>query len=224
MDIEKSLTVAQDGQEVQEWLELGNGCICCSIKDSGVNAIESLMDRRGAFDYIILETSGLAEPGNLAPLFWVDEGLGSSIYLDGIVTMVDAKNILFSLDETPASDISRQLEYGEIEQKHDGPHETTAHLQISHADVVIINKCDSVSSDQLIQVEDRVRSINGLAKIEKTAYGKVPQLEGVLLDLHAYDGVGSLDTSRHGHSHLDPVRFLDCHPSSLLLPFFLLIV
>ncbi|KAL9062154.1 MAG: hypothetical protein Q9157_009178, partial [Trypethelium eluteriae] len=102
-DIEKSLTVSQEGQKVEEWLELANGCICCSVKDSGVNAIEALMDRRGTFDYILLETTGLADPGNIAPLFWVDEGLGSSIYLDGIVTLVDAKNILTSLDEKPVA-------------------------------------------------------------------------------------------------------------------------
>ncbi|KAL6717254.1 hypothetical protein ACLMJK_005169 [Lecanora helva] len=195
-DIEKALTVTQEGQSSQEWLELGNGCICCSIKDSGVNAIESLMDRRGTFDYIMLETSGLADPGNLAPLFWVDEGLGSSIYLDGIVTLVDAKNILLSLDEKVVV---------ELEGHHPGgPHMTTAHLQISHADVIVINKCDSVTSKQLSDVEARVRAINGLAKIHKTQYSQVPQLESFLLDLHAYDGVDSLDTANQAHSHLDP--------------------
>merc|ERR1712093_538226 len=99
IDIEKSLTVNKGGEKVEEWLEVGNGCICCSVKDSGVNAIESLMEKKGAFDYILLETTGLADPGNIAPLFWVDEGLGSTIYLDGIVTLVDAKNILKSLNE-----------------------------------------------------------------------------------------------------------------------------
>ena len=195
-DIEKALTVTQDGQESQEWLELGNGCICCSIKDSGVNAIESLMDRRGTFDYIMLETSGLADPGNVAPLFWVDEGLGSSIYLDGIVTLVDAKNILLSLDEKPVDS---------EHEGHTGPHETTAHLQISHADVIVINKCDSVTADEVEQVENRIKAINGIAKLHRTRYSQVPQLEKFLLDLHAYDGVDNLDTTTSGHSHLDPV-------------------
>ena len=208
-DIEKALTVTKDGQESQEWLELGNGCLCCSIKDSGVNAIESLMERRGSFDYIMLETSGLADPGNLAPLFWVDDGLGSSIYLDGIVTLVDAKNISFSLDEKPA-------EVEVHEERHEGPHLTTAHLQISHADVIIINKCDSVASQQLANVEDRIRSINGLAKIHKTQYSQVPQLESFLLDLHAYDGIDNLDTASQGHSHLDPVRIISLRQRPLL--------
>ena len=202
-DIERALTVTQDGQESQEWLELANGCICCSIKDSGVNAIESLMARRGTFDYILLETSGLADPGNLAPLFWVDDGLGSTIYLDGIVTLVDAKNILLSLDEKPTQ--------GDGDAGHEGVHLTTAHLQISHADVIVINKCDSVTSEQLIVVEARIKGINGLAKIHKTQYSQVPRLESFLLDLHAYDGVDSLDTMSKAHSHLDPVSLI---PSS----------
>ncbi|KAL8996643.1 MAG: hypothetical protein Q9188_006520 [Gyalolechia gomerana] len=197
-DIEKSLTISQEGQQVEEWLELANGCLCCSIKDTGVAAIESLISRRGAFDYVILETSGLADPGNLAPLFWVDDGLGSSIYLDGIVTLVDAKNIVLSLDEPAAAETIEE------DHEHAGPHLTTAHLQISHADVLIINKCDAVSDAQLARIQERVRAINGLAKMHMTQYGQIPQLEGVLLDLHAYDGVDELDTVGKGYSHLDP--------------------
>lgn len=206
--------MSQNGQQVEEWLELANGCICCSIKyadptrahhfqihtkfprDSGVAAIESLISRSGAFDYVILETSGLADPGNLAPLFWVDEGLGSSIYLDGVVTLVDAKNILLSLDEMPSEN---------EHDSHQGPHMTTAHLQISHADIIVLNKSDTVSAEQLKAVEERVGAINGLAKIHVTKNSQVPQLEGFLLDLHAYDGLDALEISSKGHSHLDPV-------------------
>ncbi|KAI0441560.1 CobW/HypB/UreG, nucleotide-binding domain-containing protein [Xylaria telfairii] len=198
LDIEKSLTVNKGGEQVEEWLEVGNGCICCSVKDSGVNAIESLMEKKGAFDYILLETTGLADPGNLAPLFWVDEGLGSTIYLDGIVTLVDAKNILRSLDD-PAGKVE-----GHEDHEDHGPLMTTAHVQISHADVVVINKADLVTPDELENVKARIRAINGLAKIHVTEQSKVPQLEGVLLDLHAYDQVETLDTTEKGHSHLDP--------------------
>ena len=169
-----------------------------------MNAIESLMDRRGAFDYILLETSGLADPGNIAPLFWVDDGLGSTIYLDGIVTLIDAKNILRSLDERPAD----MKEFGSGSVHDDGPHITTAHSQISHADVIILNKSDAVSSDKLKDVRERIEGINSLATIIFTEYGRVPRLEGVILDLHAYDNVGSLDGTEKRHSHLDPVRQL----------------
>lgn len=182
-----------------------------SHRDTGVAAIESLISKRGSFDYILLETSGLADPGNLAPLFWVDDGLGSSIYLDGIVTVVDAKNILLSLDEPAAAEM---VEEG---HEHSGPHLTTAHLQISHADVVILNKCDAVDEEQLGRVKERVMAINGMARMHMTQYGRIKQLEGVLLDLHAYDGVNELDTVGKGHSHLDPVSRLLLRWSTRLL-------
>ncbi|KAL8771036.1 MAG: hypothetical protein Q9209_003455 [Squamulea sp. 1 TL-2023] len=169
--------------------------------DTGVAAIESLITRRGTFDYIILETSGLADPGNLAPLFWVDDGLGSSIYLDGIVTLVDAKNILLSLDEPTDPETVADEDSGHVCQ---GPRMTTAHLQISHADVIIINKVDVVTSTQLGQVKARVRSINGLAKTHETRFGEIPQLQGILLDLHGYDHVDMSDVEQKVHSHLDP--------------------
>ena len=161
------------------------------------------MERRGAFDYILLETSGLADPGNIAPLFWVDDGLGSTIYLDGIVTLVDAKNILRNLDEMRDSD---PTVIGDIEEAHDSG-STTAHLQVSHADVIILNKADTVSTNKLEDVKKRLQSINSLASVEVTEYGQLPQLEGVVLDLHAYDKVDSLDTTHEGHSHLDPVSY-----------------
>ncbi|KAF4126729.1 GTPase, G3E family [Geosmithia morbida] len=207
LDIEKSLTVNKGGEQVEEWLEVGNGCICCSVKDTGVNAIESLMEKKGAFDYILLETTGLADPGNLAPLFWVDDGLGSSIYLDGIVTLVDAKNILRSLED-PKGEVEKKEddehgEHGHDEDDH-GPLMTTAHVQISHADVIVINKADLVSQEELRNVRSRIESINGLARIHVTERSAVPQLEGVLLDLHAYDEFSEAEATVKGHSHLDP--------------------
>lgn len=159
------------------------------------------MDKRGAFDYILLETTGLADPGNIAPLFWVDEGLGSSIYLDGIVTLIDAKNISKSLDE-PVGEEAVQDEPGHAH----GPHLSTAHLQISHADVVVLNKSDLVSEAELQVARERVQSINALARVQVTDHSQIPQLEGLVLDLHAYDNVSAeaLDFASKGHSHLDP--------------------
>ena len=157
------------------------------------------MEKKGAFDYILLETTGLADPGNIAPLFWVDDGLGSTIYLDGIVTLVDAKNVLRSLDD-PAGKVEGHEDSGEH-----GPLMTTAHVQISHADVVVINKSDLVTQDELQQVKERISSINGLAKLHVTEKSVVPQLEGFLLDLHAYDQFDEAEQRFKGHSHLDPV-------------------
>lgn len=160
------------------------------------------MERRGeAFDYILLETTGLADPGNIAPVFWVDEGLGSTIYLDGIVTLVDAANLLRSLDHPVGDELVHHEEGGHV-----GPELSIAHLQISHADVIVINKADLVGREQLEAVETRVRSINALARLYITDHSRVPDLEGLILDLHAYDSVdaASLDFASKGHSHLDP--------------------
>ncbi|KAM4056855.1 cobW/HypB/UreG, nucleotide-binding domain-containing protein [Hirsutella rhossiliensis] len=215
LDIEKSLTVNKGEETFEEWLEVGNGCICCSVnsrRDTGVNAIESLMEKKGAFDYILLETTGLADPGNIAPLFWVDDGLGSTIYLDGIVTLVDAKNILRSLDD-PSGKVD-----GPEPHDHRGPLMTTAHVQISHADVLVINKADLVSEDELRRVRERIESINGLAKIHVTENSVIPQLEGFLLDLHAYDQFNEHEAKVKGHSHLDPAISTICVPVPRLPP------
>ncbi|KAJ5993927.1 hypothetical protein N7451_009651 [Penicillium sp. IBT 35674x] len=209
-DIEKPLTVNEGGQEVTEWMEVGNGCICCSVKDSGVMALESLMERRGTFDYILLETTGLADPGNIAPVFWMDEGLGSSIYLDGIVTLVDAKNIIRLLDEPAPEEKadSHKESANDRDQKHQhehtGPVLSMAHMQISHADVIILNKTDLVTGDELESVRDRITAINSAAKIHVTDHSRTPQIEGVVLDLHAYDHLADMDFGKKGHSHMDP--------------------
>lgn len=77
-----------------DWLELANGCLCCSVKSDFVAALEGLMERgRGRFDYVLVETTGLANPGPVATALWTDTELESSICLDAIVTVVDAKNI-----------------------------------------------------------------------------------------------------------------------------------
>ena len=150
----------------------------------GVAAIEKLMERRGKFDYILLETTGLADPGNIAPMFWLDEGLKSTIFLDGIVTLVDAANIIRTLEDQEA--FSRDDEAG--------VGMTTAHLQISHADVVVINKADLVTREEIEVIEQRIAGMNGLARIIVTERGKVDNLEEWLLDLKAYEDVGELKT------------------------------
>jgi len=202
IDIEKQLTISDANSTTATpapFVPLANGCICCSVKDVGVAAMENLMEQSGLFDYILLETTGLADPGNIAPIFWLDEGLGSSIFLDGIVTLVDAKNVLKSLDEGVGDSPA-----GEAGQSN-GPLLTTAHVQISHADVILINKADLVSEAELEHVTQRIRSINGLARIETTTKSQVPQLEGLVLDLHAYDEVtdAHLRFASEAHRPLD---------------------
>ncbi|BFZ62937.1 hypothetical protein YB2330_004049 [Saitoella coloradoensis] len=196
VDIEKSLSVSSQGELVEEWLELKNGCMCCSVKDNGVAAIENLMTKRGKFDYILLETTGVADPGPIANMFWLDDALGSEIQLDGIVTVVDASNIVRSLDDIPQ-----------------GTDMTTAHLQISHADVIVLNKVDLVPEEKLEFVRERVKSINAVAKVLETKYSKVENLDAIL-DLGSFERVGELIAKRPagGRGFHDPAI------STVLLP------
>merc|ERR1719481_1050691 len=96
---EKSLAVTDEGETYSEWLELRDGCLCCSVKDNGVAAIENLMAKRGKFDYILLETTGLADPAPVAAMFWLDDELGADVYLDGVVTVVDSNHCLDQMRE-----------------------------------------------------------------------------------------------------------------------------
>ena len=130
----------------------------------------------------------------------MDEGLGSTIFLDGIVTVVDAKNILKSLDEP----LQEELPNSEDHEQHEGQLLSTAHLQISHADVILLNKTDLVSADELQSVRDRLLSINGLASIIPTDHSVIQDLSGTVLDLYAYSTFPDMPLfHQKGHSHLD---------------------
>ncbi|KAI1240004.1 hypothetical protein IHE44_0011447 [Lamprotornis superbus] len=168
--LEKSLAISQGGELYEEWLELRNGCLCCSVKDNGVKAIENLMQRRGKFDYILLETTGLADPG--------------------VVSVVDAKHGLQHLTEEKPEGLINE-----------------ASRQVALADLVIINKIDLVSEEELNKVRSSVRSINGLVKILETQRSRV-DLSNVL-DLHAFDSLSGvslqkkLEHVKTTHAHLD---------------------
>ncbi|XP_068942989.1 zinc-regulated GTPase metalloprotein activator 1A-like isoform X2 [Petaurus breviceps papuanus] len=175
--LEKSLAVSQGGELFEEWLELRNGCLCCSVKDNGLKAIENLMQKKGKFDYILLETTGLADPGAVASMFWVDAELGSDIYLDGIVSVVDSKYGLKHLTEEKANGLINE-----------------AMRQVALADIVIINKTDLVAEEELIKIKTVIRSINGLGKILETQRSRV-DLSSVL-DLHSFDGLSGISLQK----------------------------
>ncbi|XP_062064360.1 zinc-regulated GTPase metalloprotein activator 1A isoform X2 [Lepus europaeus] len=149
--VEKSLAISQGGELYEEWLELGNGCLCCSVKDNGIRAIENLMQRKGKFDYILLETTGLADPGAVASMFWVDAELGSDIYLDGIITVVDSKYGFKHLTEEKPDGLINE-----------------ATRQVALADIILMNKTDLVPEEDLNKLRTTIRSINGLGKILET--------------------------------------------------------
>jgi len=172
---EKSLAVGENGETFSEWLELRNGCLCCSVKDNGVKSIEMLMEKKGKFDYILLETTGIADPGPVASIFWLDEELGSDLYLDGIVTLVDAKYCIKEISESrPEGVINEALQ------------------QIATADVIVLNKLDLVSTAELNNVESTIRGINSASKLIKSEQAKVDLDE--ILDLQAYSGLAEQPT------------------------------
>jgi len=216
--IEKSLNIGNQGELYEEWLELRNGCLCCSVKDNGVKAIENLMQKRGKFDYILLETTGLADPGPIASMFWLDDELGSELYLDGIITLVDAK---YSSEHFQGNLESKQLstwkstansqtiktEKLQDDSDTNGISSNDFNKQIALADIILINKIDLVEDIALIKCKQTIHSINSAASLIETKQSKVNISQ--ILDLHAYDGEASLyktkiETFRESSSsHLD---------------------
>nr|XP_005900077.1 PREDICTED: COBW domain-containing protein 2 isoform X3 [Bos mutus] len=155
--VEKSLAVSQDGELYEEWLELRNGCLCCSVKDNGLRAIENLMKKKGKFDYILLETTGLADPG--------------------IITVVDSKYGLKHLAEEKPDGLINE-----------------ASRQVALADIIIINKTDLVSEEDLNKLRTTIRSINGLGKILETQRSRVDLAK--VLDLHAFDSLSGISLQK----------------------------
>lgn len=196
--IEKSVTIKDDQEAVQEWLDLGNGCLCCTVKDNGVLAIENLIENsKGKIDYILLETTGVADPAPIAKMFWLDEALASSVYIDGVVTVVDSCNIVKCLDDVGGhwhranNHILSALQEAtaeEIDIENNLLKEgiTTAHLQLALADTILVNKIDMVKDPaDLDGIIGRIRSINASSPIHTTSFGDI-DLDKIL-DLHAFE-------------------------------------
>ena len=118
-----------DGENLTGFFELNNGCICCTVKDNLITTLEQLVLHSQKFDYIVIETTGLANPGPVISTFWMDEGLQASLKLDGVVCVVDSHNILGYLgDREISQDVS---------------------LQICYADRILLNKIDLVSEEKV---------------------------------------------------------------------------
>ncbi|KAF1792704.1 P-loop containing nucleoside triphosphate hydrolase [Phytophthora cactorum] len=139
--------VAKDGaggDVMDGFYELSNGCVCCSVRDDLVNTLEKLLERRDRFDYIVVETTGMADPGKVASVFWVDDELEGRIFLDGIVTLVDAPRLNFHLTHP---DTQRE-----------------AAAQLAYADRILLNKGDLVPDiEQRLEIEQKVTQVNGVA-------------------------------------------------------------
>jgi len=175
--IDNDLVVGAD----EEVFEMNNGCICCTVRGDLVRILDGLMRRKGKFDAIIVETTGLADPAPVAQTFFIDENVGRRTRLDAVVTVADAKWLNDRLKDAPE-----------------------AKNQIAFADVILINKTDLVSVDELGVVEARIRGINPYAKVHKTERAKIP-LDQVL-ERNAFDLDRILDIEPEflegdGHDH-----------------------
>ena len=146
----------------EEVFEMNNGCVCCTVRGDLIRILGGLMKRRGKFDAIIVETTGLANPAPVAQTFFVDDTVRAKTRLDAIVTVVDAKHVTQRLADSPE-----------------------AQEQIAFADVIVLNKTDLVTPEELAQVEARLRQINRFAAIHKAQRGDVPVSE--LLGQGAFD-------------------------------------
>jgi G3E family GTPase len=158
LGVDNDLVVDTD----EEVFEMNNGCICCTVRGDLIRIVGGLMKRRDRFDGIIIETTGLANPAPVAQTFFVDETVRARTRLDAIVTVVDAKHLPQRLED------SRE-----------------AADQIAFADVIVLNKLDLVSQEELADVERRIREINRFATIHRATRGDVPVT--ALLEQHAFD-------------------------------------
>jgi G3E family GTPase len=186
LGVDNDLVVDSD----EEVFEMNNGCICCTVRGDLIRIVGGLMKRSQKFDGIIVETTGLANPAPVAQTFFVDEDVKAKTRLDAIVTVVDALNFLTRREDAPeAAD------------------------QVAFADVVVLNKLDLVSPEQLEKVEARIKSINRYAQIHHATRGDVPIDK--LLGLNAFDlnrvlesVPDFLDEDSHTHNeHLTSVSF-----------------
>lgn len=156
-------------QTDEEIIEMMNGCICCTVREDLIDTIKKLITtKRKKFNHIIIETTGLADPAPVAQTFFVDETMASLCRLDSIITFIDAKFTVQHLDE----------------EKPEGV-ENEAHEQVAFADVLILNKTDLVSSEQLEITKKRLKSINVHAPIIESQYSRVP-IDKVI-DIKAFD-------------------------------------
>lgn len=180
-----------------DFIELSNGCVCCTVKDSLVETLESLLAKRTDLDYVIIEASGMADPGPVASIFWLDEALGSRIRLDGIVTCVDAKNICFQLESTSSIAALQGSSKDDYPSMPDGGGGDEAARQIAFADRIIVNKVDllqshqspedkSASTSTIESVLEQIKSINPTAPIKTTTYSKIEDLDWIL-DANCFD-------------------------------------
>ncbi len=128
----------------EEIFEMNNGCICCTVRGDLIRIVGNLMKQRDAFDHLLIETTGLADPAPVIQTFFFDEDIKSKLSLDAVVTVVDAKHVW---DHWESSEVQEQIAF---------------------ANVILLNKIDLVSLEQLNELEHKIRSMNAMVSIYRT--------------------------------------------------------
>ncbi len=165
--VDQALVIRAD----EEVFEMNNGCLCCTVRGDLIRILGSLAKRRDRFDHVLVETTGLADPGPVAQTFFADDEVVARYRLDGIVTVVDAKHLDLHIDD---SDECRE--------------------QIAFADVVVVNKLDLVGDEEAARVERRVRGVNAVAKV----YRGVRDVEiAKVIDVGGFDIDRALEMEPH---------------------------
>ena len=178
----------------EEIFEMNNGCICCTVRGDLIRIISNLMRRRDKFDHLVIETTGLADPAPVIQTFFVDEAVQEQTSLDAVVTIVDAKHISQHWDADEAQE------------------------QIAFADIVLLNKTDLVTGDELATLEQKIRSMNAFAKIHRTQNSDVGMDE--ILGVGAFDLDRTLTvepgflTEDHDHEHDEAITSIALLESS----------
>ncbi|MDG4552485.1 MAG: GTP-binding protein [Candidatus Contendobacter sp.] len=152
----------------EEIFEMNNGCLCCTVRGDLIRILGNLMKRRDKFDRILVETTGLADPGPVAQTFFMDDETKDHLRLDGIVTLVDCKHVAQHLEDS-----------------------AECREQIAFADTLVLNKVDLVDGAAVDALETRLRAMNGLAKIQRAHMARVDL--GQVLDLGGFDLKRALD-------------------------------
>ncbi|KAL1551354.1 COBW domain-containing protein 1-like [Salvia divinorum] len=187
VDIDGSL-VAAKAAGAEDIMMLNNGCLCCTVRGDLVRMISELVSKKkGKFDHIVIETTGLANPAPIIQTFYAEDQLFNDVKLDGVVTLVDAKHAGIHLNEVkPEGVVNEAIE------------------QIAYADRIIVNKTDLVGEPAVASLVERIRGINHMAQLKGTQYGQV-DLDYVLgiggFDLERIDSAVDVDHHSHEHEH-----------------------
>ena len=166
----------------EDMVELSNGCICCSINGELLEAVYRILDRPEPVDYLVVETTGLADPLPVAMTF-LGSDLRDQTRLDSIITLVDAENF------------SDEILEGEV-----------ARAQIVYSDILLLNKCDLVAEERLAALEDQLRTIKTDARILRAVKGEVPLPLLLSVGLFESDKVvaqQSHENCDHDHGHCE---------------------